>query len=142
MLPAMARTARPVTAVHAPTGAAAVTAYLAGFPPARRKQLAALRATLRAAMPAEATEKISYGLPTFALRRGVVAYGGFADHLSVFPMSARVVAQLESALAKYDTARGTIRLPWDRPLPLALLRRIVRLRLAELVSAMLLCRGA
>ena len=104
--------------------------YLADLPTDQREALESLRRAVRLVVP-EATEVISYGVPTFRTRVGIVGYGAFADHCSLFVMSTRVVSALSHELAGYRTAKGTVRFDASEPLPESLVVRIVRARLAE-----------
>ncbi|HTP13036.1 MAG TPA: DUF1801 domain-containing protein [Bacteroidota bacterium] len=107
-----------------------VSEYLAAAPPQSRPMLKKLRATIRAIVPS-AKESIYYQLPAFRSERAIVAYGGFSDHCSLFPLSGSVVERFRRELAGYETSRGTIRIPFDRPLPASLIRKIVRARVAQ-----------
>lgn len=110
----------------------AVDDHLGALPPDQRAALERLRATIRDAAP-DATEAISYGMPTFKQDgHGLVGYAAFQAHCSLFPMSATVIPALADALEGFTTSKGTIRFTPDRPLPDALVRRIVAARLAEL----------
>lgn len=106
-----------------------VDAYIAGCAPALRPLLQQVRETLAAAAPA-ASEKISYGIPTFHLHGNLIHYAAFANHVGLYP-GASAIVEFAAALQPYHTARGTIRLPLDAPLPLALIGRIVAFRIAE-----------
>ncbi|MBL8784722.1 MAG: DUF1801 domain-containing protein, partial [Deltaproteobacteria bacterium] len=88
---------------------------------------------LRKALP-EATEVIAYGLPTFKLAKNVIAFGGAAKHCAIYPMSGSVIATLEADLADYGTSKGTIRFDPVHPLPDALIKKIIRARLAEIAA--------
>ena len=108
--------------------------YLATLPEEPRAALEKLRATIRAAAP-DATEGFSYGIPAFRLGgRPLVSYAALKDHCSFFPMSPAVIEANRKELERYDTAKGTIRFPADRPLPAALVRKLVKARIAELRS--------
>ena len=108
--------------------------HLAALPPDQRAALEHVRATIRAAAPA-ATEAISYGMPAFKQDgRGLVGYAAFKAHCSLFPMSSAVIADLAGELEGYATSKGTIRFTPGKPLPDALITRIVRARLAELAA--------
>ncbi len=106
-----------------------VTAYLRAVPPAPRAALQQLRKTIKAAAP-EATEVISYGIPMFKHHGMLVGYAAFKDHCSLF-MSTYVTRALKKELASYDTSKGTIRFTADRPLPAALVRKLVKARVAQ-----------
>ncbi len=104
--------------------------YLASVPEPQRAVLEKLRRTIRAAAP-NATERISYGIPAFCDPGPLVGFGAFKDHGSFFPMSVATMSKFESELGPYDAAKGTIRFTADRPLPAALVRRIVLARVKE-----------
>jgi uncharacterized protein YdhG (YjbR/CyaY superfamily) len=105
--------------------------YLAATPEPARTTLSKIRATIRSAVPKEATESISYGLPTARHNGALVAYGAFKQHCSFFPMSYAAIAAFRKELEPYDTAKGTIHFPLDKPLPATLVKKIVKARLAE-----------
>ena len=103
--------------------------YLAAVSADKRAALETLRKTIKAAAP-EAEECISYQLPAFRLNgKLLVAYGAAANHCAFYPGS--VVEALKDELKNYDTSKGTIRFPVDRPLPPALVRKLVKLRIAK-----------
>lgn len=104
--------------------------YLADLPADQRKALQKLRRTIRAAAP-KAEECISYQIPAFRQGRLLVGFGAAARHCSFFPMNSKTVAAFKTELEKYDTSKGTIRFTTDKPLPAALVRNIVKARLAE-----------
>ena len=109
----------------------AVEAYLAALPDPSRAALERLRRTIRSAAP-DATEGISYQMPAFKDQgRFLVAYAAFADHCSLFPATDGVKEALGDELAPYLSGRGTIRFTVDRPLPAALVTKVVRARLEE-----------
>ena len=104
-------------------------AYLATVTPDKRTALEALRKSIKAAAP-KAEECISYGVPAFRLNgKLLVAYGAAANHCAFYPGS--VVQDLKDELKDYDTSKGTIRFPPDKPLPAALVRKLVKARIAE-----------
>jgi uncharacterized protein YdhG (YjbR/CyaY superfamily) len=105
--------------------------YLAGVPEPARSTLDKIRAVIRAAVPAEATETISYGMPAFRYKGALLGYAAFSNHCSLFPMSARVIVALADELKGYETSKGTIRFPVDKPLPAALVKKIVKMRVAD-----------
>ncbi|MBI4607333.1 MAG: DUF1801 domain-containing protein [Planctomycetes bacterium] len=108
-----------------------IDAYLAGLDGDKRAALQRLRKAIKAVAP-QAEECISYQLPAFRLNgRMLVAFGAGANHCAFYPMSSRTVADHEDALKDYDTSKGTIRFQPDRPLPAALVRRLVKARIAE-----------
>jgi uncharacterized protein YdhG (YjbR/CyaY superfamily) len=109
----------------------AVEVYLANIPEPARSTLLKVRAILRAAAPPDTTESISYGLPMLKYKGVLLGYGGFSDHCSLFLGTGDMVAQLGPELARYSVSKGTVRFPVDKPLPAALLRKILRLRVAQ-----------
>ena len=105
--------------------------YLAGVSEDQRAALQRLRRTIRAAAP-KAEECISYQLPAFRLDgRMLVGFGASAKHCSFYPMSSATVEAHKEALAGYDTSKGTIRFQPNKPLPVALVRKLVKARIAE-----------
>jgi uncharacterized protein YdhG (YjbR/CyaY superfamily) len=110
---------------------ASVEAYLAACPEDSRAALEHLRALIKAAAP-EATETISYQMPAFrAHGRMLVWMGAFRDHCSLFPGSMALIAAHKDELAGYRVAKGTIQFRPDKPLPAAVVEKIVKARLAE-----------
>ena len=105
--------------------------YLETVPEPARTTLEKVRAVIRATVPAEATETISYRIPTFHYKKGLVAFAAFKNHCSFFPMSYAVIQTYAAELAKYKTSKGTIQFPLDKPLPATLIRKMVKARLAE-----------
>jgi uncharacterized protein YdhG (YjbR/CyaY superfamily) len=105
--------------------------YIRRFPKSTRKVLRQMRRTIQAAAPG-AEETIKYGIPTFRLNGNLVHFGGFEHHVSFFPTSSPM-KPFKAELAKYETSRGTIRFPVDKPLPLSLIRKIVRFRVGQMV---------
>jgi len=108
-----------------------VDEYLAGVPEPARSTLQKVRAAIRAAAPPEATEAISYRIPTFQYKGGLVGFAAFENHCSFFPMSSSVVDAFKDELKGYQTSKGTIRFPVDKPLPAALVKKLVKARIAE-----------
>lgn len=116
------------------TGGAVIDACLAKVPPEHRAVIERLRRTIRAAAP-RAVEALSYGVPSVRHDgRGVVAYAAAARHGSLYPMSSAVFHAFAADLRGYDCSKGTIRFPYDAPPPAALVRRIVKARLAEVAE--------
>jgi uncharacterized protein YdhG (YjbR/CyaY superfamily) len=104
--------------------------YLAALPDDKRSALEQLRRTIRAAAP-QAEECISYSLPAFRQNGPLVGYGATAKHCAFYLMSGSTVAAYRDELAGYDTSKGTIRFPADKPLPVALVHKLVHARIAE-----------
>jgi len=110
--------------------AGTIDEYLAALSEDKRAALEKLRKTIRAAAP-HAEECISYRLPAFRQNGMLVAFGATANHCAFYPMSATAVEAHKRELEGYDTSKGTIRFQPDRPLPAALVRKIVKARIAE-----------
>jgi uncharacterized protein YdhG (YjbR/CyaY superfamily) len=111
-----------------------VDEYLARVPEPARGTLNKVRAAIRSAVPAEATEAISYGIPMFKYQGLLMGFAAFSKHCSLFPTSMAVMKTFESelsALKGVQTSKGTIRFPVDKPLSAGLVKRLVKARLAE-----------
>jgi uncharacterized protein YdhG (YjbR/CyaY superfamily) len=114
-----------------PRKAASVSAYLASLPPPTRRSLQKLRKTIAAAAPG-AEEGISYGIPAFKLDgRLLVWFAAFKEHFSLFP-GGSIVRTHAKELKGYSTSKGTIRFPQDQPVPVGLVTKLVKARIAEL----------
>lgn len=111
------------------TRGASIDAYIAAAPPDRRGLLDELRVAIRAAAP-EAEETISYGMPAFALKGTLVYFATMKNHIGFYP-TASGIAAFQEELAAYESSKGAVRFPLDRPLPLELIQRIVRFRVEE-----------
>jgi uncharacterized protein YdhG (YjbR/CyaY superfamily) len=110
-------------------GPTSIDQYIAAFPEATQKLLEEIRATIKAAAP-DAVEKISYQIPTFYLKGNLVHFGGFKNHIGFYPTSSGT-ERFKQELSIYAGAKGSVRFPLGEPLPLELVRRIVRFRVAE-----------
>jgi uncharacterized protein YdhG (YjbR/CyaY superfamily) len=111
--------------------AASIDAYLENLDDDQRAALQKLRDTIKAIVP-RAAECISYGVPAFRHEgRVLVGFGAGSNHCTFFPMSGTTVAAHKALLAKYATSKGAIRFQPDRPLPAALVRKLVKSRLLE-----------
>jgi len=107
-----------------------VADYLRAVPPAPRAVLQKLRRTIRAAAP-KATELISYGIPAFRHHGMLVYYAAFKDHCSLFGVGSALMKAHKKALARYTMSKGTIQFTVDKPLPAALVRKLVKARVAQ-----------
>lgn len=117
----------------APKGKAApknVDEYIAGFPEPARSALNKMRAAIRSAVPAEATETISYRIPAFRHEKVLVWFAAFSDHCSLFPTAA-VIEEFQDELKGFSTSKGTIHFPLEKPVPVALIKKIVKARVAQ-----------
>jgi uncharacterized protein YdhG (YjbR/CyaY superfamily) len=103
--------------------------YISSFPEEIQKPLRLMRDTIKNEAP-QASEKISYRMPTFYLNGNLVHFAAFKKHIGLYP-GASGVAAFEGELGAYEHSKGAIRFPLDQALPLALIRRIVRFRVAE-----------
>ena len=105
--------------------------YLAALSDDKRAALKKLRKAIKAAAP-KAEECISYGLPAFRLDGALlVAFGAGAKHCAFYPCSSSTVAKHKGDLKGYETSKGAIRFQADEPLPVALVRKLVKARIAE-----------
>jgi uncharacterized protein YdhG (YjbR/CyaY superfamily) len=118
------------------TAVSSVDDYLATLPDDRRAGVESLRRTVAAAAP-EAVETIAYQMPAFRSHGGqfLVSFASYRKHYSLFPASEAVVAALGDELTPYLAGKGTIRFPADRPIPVALVARVVAVRVAETAAA-------
>ena len=107
-----------------------VEGYLARVEEPARSTLEKMRAAIRAAAPAGSSEVISYGIPGFRHERMLVWYAAIRDHCSFFP-TASVIQRFEKELAGFRISKGTIQFPIERPLPAALVKKMVKQRVAD-----------
>lgn len=121
----------PVPPMSGPDKAVDVESYLARCPEPQRTTLETLRATIASIVPKEATEKISYGMPSFQYKGGLVAYAAFKEHCSFFPMSGRIIEEFSVELQRYKTSKGTIQFAIDKPLPTGLVKKMVKARIEQ-----------
>ncbi|HNF28274.1 MAG TPA: DUF1801 domain-containing protein [Leptospiraceae bacterium] len=106
-----------------------VDSYVQSSPPEIQKKLRQLRSMIRAAAP-EAVEKISYRMPTFFLNGNLVYFAAFKNHIGFYPGS-KAIEKFSKELASYEGSKGTVRFPFDSPIPAALIKKIVRYRVKE-----------
>jgi len=107
-----------------------VADYLKAVPPAQRALLKKVRQTIKAAAP-KATEVISYGIPGYKYHGMLVYFAAFKEHCSLFGVGAALMKQHHTALAPYKKSKGTIQFTVEKPLPLGLVRKLVRARVAQ-----------
>jgi uncharacterized protein YdhG (YjbR/CyaY superfamily) len=108
-----------------------VDEYLARVPEPARSTLRKVQAVIRSVAPAETAEIISYGIPTFKYIGPLVGFAAFSDHCSLFPMNSSLIEAFKDELKSFDTSKGTIRFALDKPLPAALLKKLVKASIAE-----------
>ena len=109
--------------------------YVAKLEEPKRTTLQQLRQTIRSIIP-EAEEGISYGMPAYRLQGKVVAgFAAFKNHLSYLPHSGSVFAEIPDEVAGYVTSRGALQFPIDRPLPKALVKKLITIRLKQVREA-------
>ena len=106
--------------------------YIAQFPAAVQARLEEIRATIRRAAP-QARERISYGIPTFSQCGNIVHFAAYEQHIGFYP-GASGIKRFAKNLVSYASAKGSVQFPLDRPVPLALIGRIARFRVAENVA--------
>jgi uncharacterized protein YdhG (YjbR/CyaY superfamily) len=103
--------------------------YLSGYPKHVQRLLTQMRLTIKKAAP-KATEKISYGIPTFALEGNLVHFAAFKNHIGFYP-TALAIAAFNKELSSYKCSKGTVQFPLDKPLPLNLVSRMVKFRVKQ-----------
>ena len=109
---------------------ASIDEYIAGFPETTQKMLQQIRATIKAAAPT-AEETISYSIPAFNVNDSYLVYmAGYKNHISLYPAPSGDEA-FEKEMAAYRSGKGTVQFPLDKPLPLKLIKKILRYRLKE-----------
>ena len=108
-----------------------VDEYLAVVPEPARSTLKKVRAAIRSVVPPGTTEAISYGMPAFKYNGTLVWFAAFSNHCSLFP-TASVIEAFKNELKDFSTSKGTVQFPVDKPLPAALVKKLVKARVAEL----------
>jgi uncharacterized protein YdhG (YjbR/CyaY superfamily) len=106
-----------------------IDAYIAQFPLEVQERLTQMRQTIQKAAP-DATEAMSYQIPTFKLNGNLVHFAGYKKHIGFYPGSAGIAA-FQDDIAGYKNAKGSVQFPLDKPLPLALVRKMVKYRVAQ-----------
>ena len=110
-------------------GFQSIDEYIATFPEETQKILQQVRATIKASAP-DAKEKISYQMPTFDLNGNLVHFAAYKNHIGFYPTPSGIEA-FQQELSKYEGAKGSVQFPISEPMPLDLISRIVKFRVAE-----------
>lgn len=124
------KSAKSALAAKARRSPKTVNEYLARVPEPARTTLNKIRAVIRSAAPPEATEAISYGMPAFKHNGVLVWFAAFSNHCSIFP-TASVIDALRDELRGFRISKGTVQFPTDKPLPASLVKKMVKLRIAQ-----------
>jgi uncharacterized protein YdhG (YjbR/CyaY superfamily) len=103
--------------------------YIAGFPHDVQRVLKQIRATIKRAAP-QAEEAIKYQIPTFILNGNLVHFAGFRNHVGFYPTPSGI-EEFRDELSPYESAKGSVQFPLDKPMPLGLIERIVKFRVKE-----------
>jgi uncharacterized protein YdhG (YjbR/CyaY superfamily) len=111
------------------TTATSIDEYVALYPPDVQARLEKIRATIRKAAP-QAIERISYQIPTFSQCGNLVHFAAYEHHIGFYP-GASAVKHFRKEIAAYDSAKGSVQLPLNRPIPFGLITRVVKFRLKE-----------
>jgi uncharacterized protein YdhG (YjbR/CyaY superfamily) len=107
-----------------------VDEYFAAVPEPARSAMDKIRAAIRSVVPAEATEIISYNIPAFKHKKVLVWYAAFANHCSLFPTAA-VIEAFKDELNGFSLSKGTIQFPLNKPMPIALIKKLVKARMVQ-----------
>ena len=109
--------------------AATIDEYIASFPKEVQKKLKEIRSAIKASAP-DAEETISYAIPTFTLNGNLVHFAAFKNHIGFYPAPKGIEA-FKKELSKYEGGKGTVQFPLDTPLPIALIKKIVKYRVKQ-----------
>jgi len=112
-------------------GLTGVDEYIKAVPEPARGTLKKIRAIIRSVVPPEATETISYQIPMFKYKGALFGYAAFTNHCSLFPMGWSVIQAFKDDLKDFETSKGTIRFPVDKPPPAGLVKKLVKARIAQ-----------
>jgi len=108
-----------------------VAEYIRTTPEPARTTLKKVRAIIQSVAPPGTTEAISYQIPMFSYKGALFGYAAFANHCSLFPMGSSVIQMFKDDLKSFETSKGTIRFPVDKPPPAGLLKKLVKARIAQ-----------
>jgi len=106
-----------------------VDKYISTFPEETQQALNLIRNTIQKMVP-EASETVSYGIPTFKLKGNLVHYAGYKNHIGFYPGAAGIEA-FQQEISKYKNAKGSVQFPLNQPLPLSLIRKITEFAVAR-----------
>jgi uncharacterized protein YdhG (YjbR/CyaY superfamily) len=112
------------------SGVKSIDEYIATYPDSTQVILNKIRKIVREVAP-EATEKMSYGIPTFWYGRNFMHFGGYSKHIGFYPGTSTVIA-FKDQLTEYETSKGTVRFPLDKPIPYELIRSITEYNISSL----------
>jgi uncharacterized protein YdhG (YjbR/CyaY superfamily) len=101
-----------------------IDAYIADFPKDVQERLEKVRATIRKAAP-DAEEAIKYQIPTFVLNGNLIHFGGYKNHIGLYPGS-KPIEEFRDELSRYEVSKGTVKFPLDKPLPIGLISKITK----------------
>ena len=107
-----------------------IDSYISNFPPEVQEKLQQLRSLIKRIVP-EATEKMSYGIPTFFLKKNLVHFAAFKEHIGFYALPTTNEA-FKKELSGYKVGRGSIQFPLDEELPIGLIEKLVRYRVKEI----------
>jgi uncharacterized protein YdhG (YjbR/CyaY superfamily) len=108
-----------------------VEAYIADAPKASQAKLNEMRTLIKKLVP-DATELISYGMPGYKLNdRPLVYFGGYKEHIGLYAANGSFVQEHPELLEGLETSKGTIKLPLDKPLPVSLITKLLKIRVEE-----------
>ena len=108
-----------------------VDEYMSAVPEPARTTLKTIRAIIRSVVPPESIECISYGMPAFKYKGALFGYAAFSNHCSLFPMGSSVIQMFKDDLKSFEISKGTIRFPKDKPPSAALVKKLVKARIAQ-----------
>jgi len=108
-----------------------VAEYIRTTPEPARTTLKKVRAIIQSVAPPGTTERISYQIPMFSYKGALFGYAAFTNHCSLFPMGSSVIQMFKDDLKSFETSKGTIRFPVDKPPPAGLLKKLVKARIAQ-----------
>lgn len=126
-----AKSGKPSSTTKGKRAPKTVDEYFAGVPEPARGALSKMREAIRSAVPPDATETISYAIPAFKRKEMLVWYAAFSDHCSLFPTGS-VIEAFKDELKGFSTSKGTVHFPLDKPLPIALIKKMVKARVVQI----------